>query len=506
MHNWNNLKLFSRQELLDMVPDGFTFKTDPWTHQIAAFLATISNEGFLNALDLGTGKTKISIDVCRYLDFKNSSKKDIKVLYLCLDSAVEKMEDEVNTHSDFSAVSMRGTKNEKRKLFDKRYNFYIINFESFRMLMTKRVPHSEKVIQDEKTGEITRKKINREVIDNKRIKEFIERKFNVIIIDESHKIKSQSSLIFRIIKKISRGIKNRILLTGTPFGQSLLDVWSQYYIIDFGETFMPNFNGFKIAYFVNKGYWGPLWIATKKGEKAIREKLYTKAIRYKESEVDDLPPKVFRVLNYNLDRKQRKIYNDVMRDNYDELTIDIKRKGLTFREIASGFIASSDYIFKKNPKLEIMWDIVETAIESSKAVIFVERTKSREIIEKFLKKKKVLYNTISGATKNKGFEWRTFQTNPKYKVMVANTKSGGASIDLFAATYAIYYELGGSVIQHKQSLKRIHRGGQTKRCFFYYLIGNGTVEKSIYDDLQDGVDAFSRIMDQETARKYMMGE
>jgi len=194
-----------------------------------------------------------------------------------------------------------------------------------------------------------------------------------------------------------------------------------------------------------------------------------------------------------------------MRDNYDELTIDIKRKGLTFREIASGFIASSDYIFKKNPKLEIMWDIVETAIESSKAVIFVERTKSREIIEKFLKKKKVLYNTISGATKNKGFEWRTFQTNPKYKVMVANTKSGGASIDLFAATYAIYYELGGSVIQHKQSLKRIHRGGQTKRCFFYYLIGNGTVEKSIYDDLQDGVDAFSRIMDQETRKKVYDG-
>jgi len=58
-----------------MVPDGFTFKTDPWTHQIAAFLATISNEGFLNALDLGTGKTKISIDVCRYLDFKKQQQK-----------------------------------------------------------------------------------------------------------------------------------------------------------------------------------------------------------------------------------------------------------------------------------------------------------------------------------------------------------------------------------------------------------------------------------------------
>ena len=67
--NWNYLKAFSREELLDMIPKGFKFRTEPWTHQLAAFLATISNDGFLNALDLGTGKSKVAIDACRYLDF-----------------------------------------------------------------------------------------------------------------------------------------------------------------------------------------------------------------------------------------------------------------------------------------------------------------------------------------------------------------------------------------------------------------------------------------------------
>ena len=90
-NGWNDLKLFNRDELLELVPKGFKFKTAPWTHQVAAFIACISSPGFLCCLDLGVGKTKVAIDVCRYLDFLDGSKKKIKVLYLCLNTAVEKM-------------------------------------------------------------------------------------------------------------------------------------------------------------------------------------------------------------------------------------------------------------------------------------------------------------------------------------------------------------------------------------------------------------------------------
>ena len=90
--------------------------------------------------------------------------------------------------------------------------------------------------------------------------------------------------------------------------------------------------------------------------------------------------------------------------------------------------------------------------------------------------------------------------------MVANIKSGGSSIDLTAATYCIFFELGGSVILHKQALKRIHRGGQMEKCFFYYLLGKGTVEVNVYKDLQNGVDAFAKIVDGKKAQKYMLGE
>jgi len=504
--DWNDLKTFNRDELLEMVPKDFEFKTKPWTHQVAAFLATISNSGFLNALDLGTGKSKVAIDTCRYLDFIGGNKNNIRVLYTCLNSAVEKMRDEILMHSDFSAVCVKGNKKEKQKIFSKKYNFYVINYEGLRAFLTERMLKSEVDVLDEDTGLVTRKKKYKDCLNIKAIGQLMKQGFDAIIIDESHVIKSQGSLIFKIIKMISLKTKNRILLTGTPFGNTLLDVWSQYFIVDFGKTYTSSFSLFKKAYFKNVGYWGPLWVPTEKGEASITEKLYNKAIRYKESEVDDLPPKVFRVLNYNLSKKQRKLYTELLNNEYNELTIDIASKGIGFRTIASGFIKSSNYIFKKSPKLELLWDIIENVHENHKIVVFTEYTMSRKIIEKLLKKKKIKFNSLSGETKDKGREIRTFQTNDKYRVMVANIKSGGASIDLFAATYCIYFELGGSVINHKQSLKRIHRGGQKHKCFFYYLIGKGTVEVSIYKDLQNGVNAFSKIVDKEKAKKYMLGE
>lgn len=493
--NWNYLKLFDRNELLELIPPGFTWKTKPWTHQIAAFLANISNDGFLDALDLGTGKTKVAIDTCRYISFINK-KKNIKVLYICLNTAVEKMKDEVEKHSNFSAICVRGSKDEKMKLFSTNNNFFIINFEGLRSMLSSRVALS-------RIG--NKKDIRKEIIDEVKIDQFIKKNFDVLIVDESHTIKNSKSLIFRIIKKISHKTKNRFLLTGTPFGNTLLDVWPQYYIIDLGETFNKSFSIFRDSNFEDKGYFGPDWRVTKSGEKYIEHRLYRKAIRYTEDECEELPDKVFRVLKFDLSKEQRTTYNNLFDGKFDDITANVSNKAIVFRQISSGFIKSSDHIFKDNPKLDLLFETIDLVYEKHKVVIFFEFTKSREIVEAILKKRKIKFNSLSGDVKDKYSEYKTFQDNPEYRVMCAQIKSGGASIDLYAATYAIFFEHGGSVIQYKQALKRIHRSGQMQRCFFYSLLGSNTVEIGIYRDLQDGVDAFSRITDAKSAREYIAG-
>jgi len=502
--NWNDIKKIPREELLEMVPEWFKFKTNPWTHQIAAFLANISNPGFLDALDLGTGKTKVSIDTVRYYARNN---KKIRVLFICLNTAVEKMRDEVKTHSELSAICVRGTTKEKWKIFNRKKNFYIINYEGLRAMLTERV-----VIGKTKDG----KQKRTDILNADAIKKLISKKFDVLILDESHKIKNHKSLTFGIISVLRKAIDKRILLTGTPFGNTLLDIWSQYLIIDDGDTFGRNYTFFRNKYFENRAFvmrirgierMIPNWKPTDEGIKFITDHLYTKAIRYEESEVEDLPPKVFRVLEYDLSKKQKEEYQKLYSNlEESELTKDITNKAMGFRQISSGFIKSSDYVFKENPKLELLMDIIETVMDEHKVVVFTDFTKSRKIIEKELNKKKIKFCSISGETKDKYSQQVTFQNDPSYRVMVAQIRSGGTSIDLFAATYCVHFEICRSVIEYKQSIKRIHRGGQTQRCYFYNLIGNNTIEVNIHKDIENGVDAFSRIADGKDFRRYISGE
>jgi len=516
--NWNDLKLFTREELLEMVPDGFTFKTTPWTHQIAAFIAEISpepNEGLLSALDLGTGKTKVAIDCCRYWD---RGRGKIKVLVVCLNAAVENIRDEVYMHSDFTATCLRGNVKERWANIRRSRNFYIINFESLRGMLSSKVETVTKTIGPDGRDKFTRK--NKMRPDLKLIDKLIKKKFDVLIIDESHLIKSPDSLNFKLMMRMSRKINNRILLTGTPFGNTLLDVWTQYFIIDFGKTYGTSISRYRLEYFEDKGWFGPDWRVTLEGKNEITKKLFTKAIRYEESEVDELPPKTFRTSNYHLSLEQRDAYNDLVegieseflqiKEEEEELGCEkdtgTVNRAMIFRQIVSGFVKRSEHTFKKNPKLDLFMDIVNEVVESHKVVVFTKFIRSQEMIEARLKKAKIEFRSLHGAIKDKYAHYNAFQKQDKYRVMVANIKSGGTSINLTAASYCIHFDIPDSVIDYKQSVKRVHRGGQANRCFFYCLLGRNTLEQAMYKNLQAGVDAFAKIMDRDSFVKALKGE
>ncbi len=496
--DYSQIKVFSKKELMDMLPSWYRFKTDPWKHQVACTVASIVEGSFQNWLDLGTGKTKVAIDVCRYYHHSN---RNLKILVVCLNSAVENWADEIAIHSDMKATCLQGTMEERWKKI-KGHGFFIINFKGLMYLVT-----SKKKIK------IRKKKGGRE-IDNKLMSKLLSIDFDVLIIDESHKMKDSRTLTYKIIKKIAlRKNTIRLSLTGTPFGNSLLGIWSQYYITDFGETFTPNFSKFRNTYFENdekKIGWGrtlriiPNWIITEQGQKDIEQRLFNKALRYNESEVDDLPEKVYRNVFYKLSEEQK----DFVVALYDPSVVkNFKNKIMVCRQICSGFIKSEDKVFKENPKLKMLEDIIEQVSGESKIVIFHEFIKEGLMIEQLLKRLKIKYTTLNGRVKDKHKQYKTFETNDSYRIMVAHPKSGGASINLVSATYCIFSSNGYSVIDRKQCEKRIHRAGQTSnRVFYYDLIGKDTVEESILESLKQGVNFFDKVIDRESYLKALKGK
>jgi SWI/SNF-related matrix-associated actin-dependent regulator 1 of chromatin subfamily A len=486
--NHNELKKISRKELLKLLPEDIKFKTVPWTHQIAPLVCCIAYDGFLLALDLGTGKSKVAIDCCSYMA---QSGRTLKVLVICLNSAVENWQDEIHMHSDSRTTCLRGNSEEKWKALSG-VGFFIVNYESMRAWLSKKVE--------------TKKGKNKQIIDPAKFRRIQKFGFDVLIVDESHKIKSVKSLNYRMALSIQRNINKRMLLTGTPFGNTLLDIWPQYFIVDRGETYNANYYSFRKAYFEDKGFWGPDWRVTRAGKKIIESKLFNKAIRYNESEIEDLPMKVYRAIKYRLSAEQEKAYDDAF-EGFDELGGTLANKTTVFRQICGGSMKSTQRIFKDNSKLEAVREVVLTIVSGgNKAVIFYEFRLEFDILKKMLKKEKIKFNIINGDVKDKHAEYTNFNNNPKYKVCLVQPKSGGASINLVSANYCLIYSNSYSIIDRKQLEKRTHRSGQTaKRCFFYDFIGVNTIEAPILKALNSGKDFFSSAIDGKSIKKLLRG-
>lgn len=81
-------------------------------------------------------------------------------------------------------------------------------------------------------------------------------KFHMLVVDESTKFKSPSSLRFKILKKVVPLFKRRMILTGTVAPKGLLDLFGQIYILDEGASLGQYITHYRNKYFYPSGFGG----------------------------------------------------------------------------------------------------------------------------------------------------------------------------------------------------------------------------------------------------------
>ena len=71
---------------------------------------------------------------------------------------------------------------------------------------------------------------------------------------------------------------------------------------------------------------------------------------------------------------------------------------------------------------------------------------------------------------------------PQCRLLVATIQVGASSIDLTAASNAIYESLDDVSRNFTQSLARINRTGQTKECKYWFLVAKNTIEEDLFEN------------------------
>ena len=466
-----------------------------WLHQLVCFLIIETLHRFMLFIDMGGGKTLITLSVLRYRKQRGETPKAI--VFVPYVTSVETWITEVKTHApELLCVPLYGSTAENyEKLITAKGDLYVISYPSAIALFSK-------VRKNKKTGK------NEWYLDRQFLLETFD-DFDSIIMDEIHKCKSASSLTFYMCRALSAHCEYAIGLTGTPFGRDLQDLWPQFYLIDFGDTLGDTFTLYREAFFKKKEkYWGGYEYKFKqKLFKKLQELIKNVSIRYRDDEFSDMPPAVTIPIHVRphegiaaYAKRSIATINETLAKGGKYRAIESEY--LRLRQLSSGFMTLKgednnkvQVQFDENPKLEALQSLVEAMPTGCKMVVFHHFVYTNQLISDRLKAMKVPHARIYGKTKDPIAELNRFKNDPECTVLVLNSKSGSSSLNLQVANYGVFFETPDSAIDWQQGRKRIYRPGQLKRVWFYDVIMNGTADASMVKMNKEGKDLLHELLD-----------
>ena len=438
-------KLFAHQQ------DAYDFALDAFEKGKAVALLA----------DMGTGKSMMTIAITGTLE----AEKDVKkMLVVCPKSIVGVWEDEFRKFADYryALTVLDGTMEKKRSAFNymqgAALQIIVVNYESCWRL----------------ESEITKWKPD------------------LIVCDESSKIKTPSASQSKALHRLGRQSKYNIILTGTPITGSPLDIFSQYKFLD-DSIFGTSFYLFRNRYAILGGYQNRMIVGYRHLDELV-EKVHSIAFRIKIEDAVDLPPFIDETRAITLEPKAQSLYRMLEQDCYAELANgevtarNVLTQLLRLAQCTGGFIRDdikSEAQQVSGAKLDALEDIIDTCLdEEKKVVVFARFVPEIEAIAAMLKKKKVGYAQIYGATTDRADQVKKFQEDAEVKVFIGQLQTTGMGLTLTAANVAVFYSLDFSYANYEQSRARIHRIGQKQKCLYIHLVGKGTVDEKILNALK----------------------
>lgn len=464
------------------LPEGFTFKTKPYDHQVEGVMYGLENSSFLLGDDQGLGKSKQIIDIAMCRKLKEGMKH---CLIICgINGTKYNWAEEVKIHSDEDSwvLGTRFTKRKpikiieggtKEKLEDleniPHQFFWITNIETLRGGAYKegkgksakyRFPIAEKI---------------QELCDKGII--------GMVAFDEAHKAKNPESMQGRALLSIHA--PHPIPMSGTFFLNNPLDLYLPLKWAGFEDH---SYYAYKQHYCVMGGFGGKEIVGYKNLDE-LRTMMSTVMLRRTKGDVLDLPPKVHVNEYVELTPEQKKLYKEVKEqivDNLDKIKLspDPLSEMLRLRQVTGypGLISSSVVTSAKMDRLE---EIVEDIVESGeKAIIYSQWSEMTNYIRNRLKRFNPAYITGEVKAEERMAEVNRLQTDPNCKIIIGTIGAMGTGLTLTAAQTVIFMDEPWNRGIKDQAEDRAHRIGTTGTVRIVTLITKDTVDEGVYNLVQ----------------------
>lgn len=314
-----------------------------------------------------------------------------------------------------------------------------------------------------------------------------ELEFDTVALDEAQHIKNRQTQNAQAVKAVRA--KHRIVLTGTPLENSVLDLWS---IFDF---LMPGYLG--TAKDFRERYELP--IAKEKNleaQKRLARRLRPFMLRRLKKEVAaDLPAKLEQISFCELTPDQRSVYQQVIEASRKEVLEAVGAQGiaksrmvvltalLRLRQVCCDLrLLKLENVNPANAsgKLEMFGELLEEVIDGGhRLLVFSQFVGMLTLLKEKLTAEGIEFCYLDGSTTDRAAVVEKFQTQSAIPVFLISLKAGGVGLNLTGADTVIHFDPWWNPAVEDQATDRAHRIGQTRVVTSYKLITRDTVEEKI---------------------------
>ena len=427
----------------------FEIKTGLMIHQVPAVEKMMPSRVGALFMDMGTGKTRTAIEVIH-----RRQARITRVIWFCPVSLKETVRHEILKHTDSSPSDIH--------VFDEKTNskniptamWYVVGIES--MSLSSRVIMTIAAMVTTTT---------------------------CVIVDESSYIKGHHSARTCWITKLSKKARYRMILTGTPISQGVVDLFAQFRFLSpkiLGYNSFYSFANNHLEY--SERFKGMIVRAHNTEYLAAKIKPYTYQIT--KDECLDLPEKLYESRYFEMTGEQRMWYEHAKTETLDAIddwdSYAIFQLFLKLQQIVCGFYNELNHEFEHH-RINRLIDIVHQIPVQEKIIIWCKYEHDIHAITDAMGADQVaqFYGKVN--VKNREKAIASFRAHKRF--FLSTESCGGHGLTLNEANHVIFYNNGFKYAERMQAEDRCHRIGQHKPVTYIDIVCENSIDERIMDSI-----------------------
>jgi len=306
--------------------------------------------------------------------------------------------------------------------------------------------------------------------------------FDVLIIDETSRLKDPSGKRARALLKVAGRFRTRCGLTGTPRPNSSMDLFMPAAIVTDGTLWGRAFVPWQKQHFRPRDPFGREWVALPGAEAKIAAAFGTVAMTVSDEDMPDLPPLNVVETHLQLPDAVMTSYRTMARELFttaEGRTIEVASPLIAtgkLAQVANGFLygaGNDDTVFVHNLKIEWLHELVES-LDGEPLLIAYEFIEDLRTIRRAFAD----VPTLSDATPKEAARLIAAWNDGALPLLAFHPTSASHGLNLqFGGSRMAWLSPSWSAELTEQAIARIYRPGQTRRVTIHICIAMHTVDE-----------------------------